>query len=383
MSDVEPAEHDISIVVSGVQVVGWEKYELVLDMLRFDDHLSMQIPFSREVWDLCKPDAPIKFFIDDVQFLDGFIDTSPLPEDEEVVTVTARDRLGRVVQESAPGIRFAGLKLNDLVVKLVHPWFEVVTNSNALNRTVLRGRGKKAKAAAESVKLFSQKKLDSIIEPGQTRGTVLQNVLKQVGCIAFSSGDGKTLFVGQPDYNQEPQFRFFMPKANSARIDEGTVRAMGVHRSTEQRYSEVIVVGSGTGTDENYGPRVTSLYGVAKNNPATADGTGLDFTAPKRLVVPRQIQNQAEAVELAKREMAQRDVTGNMVTVRVAGHGQKDRASSFVTLFAPDTLASVEDERTGTHGIYILTKCTMRGERKGGEETSLELLPKGSELTAA
>jgi prophage tail gpP-like protein len=379
-----PIDHDVCIVVAGKRISNWERYEMTIDMMRFDDHFSMAIPFSRELWDLLSlGDQPVKIFIDQSQFIDGFIDTCILPEDEEVIQITGRDRMARVVQESAPGIRFQGMKVNDLIAKLVNPWFTEISNSNAANRLVLRGRGKKAKAGNEPVKLFSQKKLSSLIEPGQTRGTVLQNILNQIGCIAFSQGDGKSLFVGKPNYNQEPQYRFFMPAANSARIGESTVQAMGIHLSTEQRYSEVIVVGSGTGTDENYGPRVASLYGVAKNNALTADGTGADFSAPKRLVVPRQVASKEEATELAKREMGRRDAGGDVITVRVASHGQRDGAGTFFTLFAPDTLASVEDERIGLREIYMLTKCTYRGDRKSGETTSIEMVPKGTELTAA
>lgn len=387
LTDLEPADaqdaHDVCIVVNGTRITKWETYELTLDMQRFDDHFTVTMPFDLDVWRLLRKDAPVKLFIDDSQYIDGYLDTKVLPEDEEVIQITARDRMGRVVQDAAPGIRFSGMLTNDLIKALVSPWFTDITNSNANNRRVLRGRGLKAKAGSEPLHLYAQKKLGNIIEPGQTRGAALQLLLRQLGLIAFSQGDGKSLFVGKPNYDQEPQFRFFMPKAGSARIDEATVRAMGVHESTADRYSEVICVGSGTGTDENYGPRTASRYGVAKDNPATPDGTGLDFTAPKRLVVTRQVASAAEAKELATREKAQRDAAGDRITVRAAGHGQKSRSSSFVTMFVPDTLAIVEDERTETKGIYILTKCVLRGNRKGGEETSIELLRKGSELVSA
>lgn len=381
MSFIGTPSHNISVIVDGVQIHDWETYEITSDMLTPADSFSLRIPFGRRVWDLCRGDRPIRVLIDDVVVLSGFIDERLVPEDDEAVEIIGRDRVGRMVDESAPGINFSGLTMKALIEKLAAPWFTKVTFSNVRNRTIRRGRGRKAKAGTEPLILFAQKKIGTHIEPGQTRWQVIETLCSQAGALAWSSGDGTELIIGEPNYNQEPQFRFFMPAANSKRIDQSTVLGMGVRERTADSYSRVIVVGSGTGTAANYGASVTSRYGEARDNPATPEGDGDRFSAPKRLIAMRSVNSVAEADELAEREMDRRDAHARGLTARCAAHGQVV-AGAFTTIFAPDTIASVEDERTGTKGAYLITSCTYRSGRRG-EETTMTLVPSGTKLTAS
>jgi prophage tail gpP-like protein len=376
---VTTPHHTISIVVDGQQVRGVQSYEINVSMLTPCDHFTLRIPFSRPVWDLCKPDKAVKVLIDEVVIINGRIDDRTRPEDGYVVQLTGRDSYARVYDESAPSINFEGLDIYALITQMAKPWFSKVTFSNARNRIVVRGRGRKAKAAAEPAKLQTSKKIGTHIEPGQTRATVIASLCEQGGLLAWSSADGTELVVGRPNYDQEVQFRLFHPDRNSKRAHEATVRAMGIHDSVGERYSRVIVVGSGTGTAANYGAAVASRYGESKDNPGTPEGDGLDFDAPKRLIVQRTVNSAAEAQELADLERARRDAHGEKITARAAGHGQI-YAGAFVTIFAPDLMASVEDEATGREGSYLITSCAYRSDRPGGEETSLELVPRGAVL---
>lgn len=380
-SVITEPQHVISCVIAGRQIVGWETYEIVTSMLTPADHFQMRIPFDIDAWNLCFPDQPIKIFIDDVCVMNGFLDRRTLPEDDEVVEIWGRDRAGRMVDESSPGFSFAGLELFDVIAKVAAPWFETITFSNARNRAVLRGRGKKARAGGEPLKLRTQKRIGTRIEPGQTRWKVIEDLCAQAGYLAYSAGDGTELIVGEPNYDQEPQFRFFQPAADSTRASESSVLAMGIHDETADRYSQIIVVGSGQGTDANYGSSVASRFASAKNNPASTAGDGLDFSAPKRLIVQRSVESIAEAQEVADREMAQRDAKGEQITVRAANHGQVI-AGPYTTIFTTDTVAAVEDERIDRKGSYLITSCTYRSNRQVGEETSLDLVPKNARLVS-
>lgn len=380
MSQIDTPQHNISVIVDGVQIRDWETYQIMTDMLTPADRFALRMPFKVEVWNLCRGDRPIKVLIDDVEVMNGFIDERLVPEDDEAVEIIGRDRVGRLVDESAPSINYSGLTMFSLIEKLAKPFFPKVSFSNARNRLVVRGRGRKAKAGSEPLKLFAQKKIGTRIEPGQTRWQVIETLCSQAGVLAWSSGDGTELIIGAPNYNQEPQFRFFMPQAGSKRIDQSTVLGMGVRERTADSYSRVIVVGSGTGTNANYGASVTSRYGEAKDA-NTPEGDGDRFSEPKRLVAMRSVHSVAEANELAKREMARRNAHANGITVRCAAHGQVV-AGAFTTIFAPDTIASVEDERTGTKGTYLITSCTYRSGRRG-EETTMELVPTGTLLSAS
>lgn len=375
---VEALRGAAELVVSGATVRGWSSYDIKTSITQAPGTFSMQLPFDREAWDLCVPDALVQVAIAGVPVVNGWIDDSDGPEDNEVLDVHGRCRLGRLIDESAPGLTFAGLDLLELAKQLGSPFFAEATISNARNRNLVRGRGRKARAASEPIKVNT--KLAAQIAPNQTRYAALQQLLEQAGYLVWSSGDGRELILGKPNYSQEVQYYFFRAAPGSARAAENTVLGMGIRRSTAERYSRVIVVGSGKGTDTNYGATVASRYGQALNNPARADGAGKDFSVPKRLVVQRQVHSVKEARELAEREMARRDAAGQPVTVRCQGHGQVF-AGVVETVFAPDTLALVEDERTGLKGIYALTSCNFRSSREGAEETVIELVPKGAELT--
>lgn len=378
---VDFPHHEISLVIDGQQVKGWESYEIVTSLLEPANHFTVRMPFSRDAWDLCKTDREVRVLVDDVVIMRGWIDERTVPEDDEVLEVTGRSRVSRLVQESAPGISFAGADVFTLIKQVAAPWFTNVIVSNATNRNILRGRGKKAKAFDRGVVLHTKKPVGSHIQPGSTRWQVIETLLSQAGYICFETGDGSALFVGEPNYDQEIQYSFFQPAANSKRTAESTVIGLGVRESTADRYSRIIVVGSGQGTDANYGAAVASRYAEAKDNPDDPDGVGLSFTEPKRLIRPLAVQSNAEAQELADREMARRDIHKQSITVRAPGHGQV-LGGIYPTLFTYDTIAAVEDERTGIAGLFYVTGCTYRSQRKGGEETLLMLAPKGARLVS-
>jgi prophage tail gpP-like protein len=363
--------HDISVVCDGRVVRGWSSYDISASLLEPTDRFSMEVPFSREAWKLLRQDRPISVRIDDVIVMNGFIDDREIPEGtgEDVIQIAGRDRAGRLVQESAPGVDFRGSDAATLIGKLASPWFSRVTLSNARNRRVLRGRGRKVQTGREPVFVTTGK--GTRIEPGQTRWQAIEDLCRQMGCLAWSSGDGDELVVGRPNYDQAPQFRFFQPAAGSSRSAESTVLSMGRRESTGDRYSEVIVVGSGGGTDANYGAPVSSRFGRAIDD--------RDFSAPKRLVIERAVTSREVAQAEAAREMARRAAGRLRVSVRAPAHGQVV-AGQYPTIFACDLMATVEDERTGDVGAFLIVGVTYRSSRGGGEETLLDLVPKGTEL---
>lgn len=386
--------HTISVVVAGHEITGWATYSFE-EALELSQTFMMTIPFRREVWDIVRADSPIQILIDGVVKLSGYIDERIKPEGESSITISGRDRSGRIVQDCAPGVSFAGLGIIDITKKLIEPWGFTATFTNDRNRSIALGHGRKAKGrrkrtgnrftgkarqlrgSSEALRLNSH--VGTQIEPGQTRGQVITTLATQAGYLVWPSCDGKEIIVGEPDYDQDVQFVFFHPAEGSSRIGESTCLGMGVKSSTGDRYSHVIVVGAGAGTDVNYGSATSSRRGDARNNPDDPDGVGLDFSAPKRLILSRPVQSIAEAQELAEREMARRDALGHVLTVRAPGHGQIYDGET-PTLFAPDTLALCEDEETGTAGIYLVTHCAFQSSRSG-EETLLTLVKSGSELT--
>jgi prophage tail gpP-like protein len=389
-------DHKVSLIVRGREVDNFTTYRITSSLTKPGNPFDISIPFDRDAWDLCTPDSTIQITIDGAPILNGRIDDRDLsPDGPDVINIVGRDKAGWLAQDCAPGINFSGLGIKDIFAKLVEPLGVRVTFTNDRNRRVMLGRGPKVKGhrkrtgagfkgpigvlRTEDSALRLNTRVGTQIEPGQTRWQVMQTLAAQAGYIVFLSGDGTELIVGAPDYDQETQFVLFMPREGSTRGEDATCLGLGIRDSVGDRYSRVIVIGSGTGTDANYGASTASRFGQALNDPSHPEGVGLDFAFAKTLILSRAVASQAEANELAAREMARRDAMGHVITARCAGHGQI-YAGSTPTLFAPDTLALVEDERTGTAGIYLITECVYQSGRTG-EETLLTLVKSGSDLT--
>lgn len=369
----------VSILIDGVQLVGWTSYTITpSSLLEPVGAFELVMPFNKQAWDLVETEARCQIALGGVIVLTGIIEEA---DGDEQIMVRGRSLVGRLVQESAPSLRFEGLSLSQLVAKLAAPWFSSVTLSNERNRRLIRGKGRKVAAATEPLRIDPAKG-GAVAEPGQMRWTVIQELLRQAGCLAWSSGDGRELVVGKPNHDQAPQWRFFNPRAGSARGAESTVLGMKVRRSTADRYSRVIVTGSGRGTDANYGPAVAARYGEALDGP-DAEGVGGDFTAPKRLVIHEPVRSIDEARQIARQELARRAAHATVVECSAPGHGQVVLPGLPPTIFCADTIASVEDERTGTRGPFLVAGCTFKSDRNGGEVTDLQLLRRGVELAAS
>lgn len=379
---ISPLKNRISLVVGGVQLRNWTSYRIETSLTNGVGTFELRMPFDGEAWELTQPPVLVQVLVDDTAVITGFVEDSDSPDDDaNVLVVTGRDKCAWLQLDCPPGIDFGGLGMKELITKLAQPFLSKVSFDNSRNRTLVRGRGgKKARAGSEPLSINSPKKVGTRIEPGQTRLNVIAQLCQQAGLLFWSSGDGKELLVGKPNYDQEPQYRLFSPAPGSRRLSEATVLGRAIHRSAADRYSRVICVGSGAGTDSNYGPGNSSRYGQALDNPEEPDGTGHDFPIPKTLIVQRKVSSAAEATQFAEDEMARRDAKGLLVTARAGSHGQLI-AGVKRTLFAPDTIAIFEDERTGIIGPYLLVSTTFTSGRQGGEETTMQLVPKGTKLT--
>lgn len=373
----KPLDNTASIVVDGIEVRNFESYKVRTSMVTIPHTFELKIPFSIEAWEVLQEDQPCEIRIAGVTVLTGFIDSSNCSEDGDWIEVAGRDKTSRLL-ESAPTVSFDGLGIKELVGHLAYPWFPETTLSNARNRNIVRGKGRKARAGSEPIKINTR--VGTHLEPGQFRLHAIDRLCEQAGYVVFPSGDGRELVIGKPNYEQEIQYRFYRPAKNSERAGDSTVLGMRVVRSVADRFSRVLVVGSGKGTTVNFGASVASRFGEAKNDPSTLDGDGLDFSAPKRLVLVRAIKSKADADDIADAEMARRDASGYPIEVRCPGHGQVV-AGQYETVFAIDTLGSVHDEITRTVGIYIVVECEYSSDRPGGEETFMTLLRRGTELS--
>ena len=365
-------QHEVSISVGGKKIGGWTEYAIESNMLAPADGFSLARPVNRDAWDLCALDSAVTVLIDGTPVMTGLIDSRQASASAGTMTIAGRDKAGRLVQESAPGIDYSGLKLRELVKRLASPWFTTVTLSDARNRTIRRGRGYKAPSPTEPLVLDAVS--GGRVEPGQMRWSVIEDLVTQAGYLAWSSSDGKELVIGPPNYRQEIQWHFV-----HALDQQGTVLDMVVDQTIADCYSRIIVVGSGRGTDADYGTGPANRVGEVLDANG-ADGIGGDFQRPKRLVLAQDSLRSADAAQrIARRDANRRNQGRRKITIEANGHGQIARGSSM-TIFAPNTIARCVYDSIGLDAAYLVTSCKFIGKRTD-ERTTLELVPRGTEMT--
>jgi len=384
--------HKVSVRAQGQVIENWTSYELDFDMLQPVDTFSLQLgPLDAagedfgNVWDLCAPDSEVEILVDGVRVMKGLIDEreGACDDQQDVLSIVGRDYTGRMVDESMDLVSFAGLGIEELAKRCAGPWFSAVSLSNAVNRGLITGkaRGAKGGKAYKEPDIPRDERRYRKVEPGETRWAVLEYFLRELGLLAWSAADGETLIVGLPNYEQEPTFSLYHPRAGSPRAAEGNVLRLRRKDSVGDRYSRIVAVGANPGDAVNFGARTTKRRGSASNG-AGDHGIGKDFQRRKVLLIADDaIKNDTQAQVRADREMAERDAAGLELVASVDGHGQLVSGARRSTLWACDTMVQVESEKLRVKGRYLVTRVSMRGDSEN-ETTELTLVPKGTKLKA-
>ncbi len=354
------------------------EFDVSSDMLELADPFSLSVPLTPDLWEAAALDSSIRIFIDDSQVLDGFVDERVRSIDKSggsILNISGRDKGGRLVDESAPLKSFYNRRFADVAKDLVAPWFPKVTFSNATNRALIRGRGRRLASVAQepAVQVGSRKRVARKVEPGESRAEVLRHFLERFHLLGWSSANGREFVVGLPNYKQAPQFFFFVPRAGSKRFHEGNVLEASYRQSCSERYSEIRVVGSSRGDEASYGRNVTSR---------TATVSSEELLHDKHLiVVDDDIRTAGEALARAKREMKLREGAGEQLELTVPGFGQALGGDDTTppALYACDTMSRWEDEELGLKGDWLITAVRYR-RSKNGETSQLSLVPRGTEL---
>lgn len=373
------------VLVNGRLLERWQDYSVENDMLTPADAFTLKLaPATRGVYDLVPPDSEVEVRIDGTRVLSGFIDvrSTQIERSGTTLSITGRDRAGRMVDESAPLQVFPVLDIETLASQLALPTFPAgAVLSNAENRDLVRGR-RSGKAEPGVEPIFAKRsKAPKKVEPGQTRWDILQAFLEPANLLAWSQADGSAIVVGLPNYSQGTQFRFFLAGEDSLRVGESNVLSATVTESVAERFSRIQIVGASRGNSANYGSRVTKHAAEVRNNPATLDGTGIDFRTSKLMIfTDDDVKNIDDANDRVIREFRLREAERLVLELKVQGHTQSRNRGDVPALYGFDMMADVEIEDLNIAGRFIITKATFEAAR-GGETTNLTLVPEGTILT--
>jgi prophage tail gpP-like protein len=375
------SEHDyvVSVVVNGAEIGGWISGNIESSILTPADSFVLRRPFDLQAWNLLRRDSRVTVRIDGTTILDGFIDKRIRHAKAGTMEISGRDRAGRLVDESAPEVDYSGLTILAAARKLAAPWFKEVVISNAANRLLRRGKGRRVAAGNEPVVTITLRMpRRGKVHPGQSRWQIIHEIAERAGLIAFSSSDGKSLFIGKPNMSQAPQYIFAHAKAGSS--TRTTVKDLTVTEDDGDRYSLIMVCGTGGQGDTNYGDGVVDARGIVFDNPFNKiDGSGRDFIRPKRMAMPEKMfDNYGDAQRVAEREQLRRDYKRHVVSVECAGFGQF--LDGLPTLFSPDTIARVIDEELELDDTYLVVSCSYSFSREEGDHTTMHMVPTGTEL---
>jgi prophage tail gpP-like protein len=383
------ASHNLQVVINGAQLGGWEGYHVDSSLVTLADAFVLRRPFDAQMWNLLRRDSDVSITIDGTTILRGFIDKRRKDSKAGQMTISGRDRSGRVVDESAPRIDYTGMTVLAAVKELVSPWFDRVTLSDERNRLLRRSKGKRIAGGAEPViDIQIRVPRRGVVHPGMSRGQVIKEIAARASCIAYSSADGREFFIGRPNQQQPAQYEFVNAAPNLRRPGAEYVIDLVIEEDDGDRYSLIMCAGTGGQSDTNYGKNITNNTGVVFDNPldkrdlTTRDGTGRDFIHPKRLFMPeRDFESYGDAQRVARNEQVRRDMKRHIVTITAPLHGQFLDAGP-ATLFAPGCVAHVidEDQDPRLDDNYLILSCAFTSERDQGETTTMHMVPTGTEI---
>jgi len=358
------------VIVNGESIVNWQSYDIRLSLGLVADEFSLSLgPPTRRLWDLCRLDAEVQIMLGNSPLIRGYIDDRGrvARRGEQTISIVGRSKMGRLIDESCPLMRLDGLDLETFCRKVCDPWFTTITLDGTRNRDLIRGR-RSAKARARAP-IFARRNETSLkVEPGETRQAVLQRFLRRAKLTAWESADGRELIVGQPNVQQDPQYRFTLPASPTSEFaNRANVIGVDYRESVGERFSQIIVVGAGSGDGANYGRSVTRYR-------ATADDDG--FLRSKVLIVPHSdLRNQADAQERAEAERDERRSSRLQVSIETMGHSQRLVENAEAALFAPETIAEYYDEALDINERLIVAAVQLSGGRGTNGLTTLTLAP--------
>lgn len=320
--------------------------------------------------------APKDLFKADASFVDvcraatapwGIKVTADLSADRKIYTGAKESYSNeRVKQERAVALGIPSAKLSTSILNAI--------DAGTLDPTSLGGVSPTAVALNASrispIQIYAMRIKDGMPQAGETVWEFLDRHAKRLG-IMMRMGPNGTLTLGGLDYGQLPLYRLVRRVQQSTAgssfaslaLSSNNILSGGERYDASTMYKEVVVYGKSKKGD--------GVRGRVKGTATDTSDDALKYV--KTLEIhDDSITSSEECEKRAYRELAKSRQGARVLHYTVKGHGQSG------TIWATNTVASVEDDVTGINGSYYVVGRTFTRAKSGETRTQLKLVPLGS-----
>lgn len=351
----------LRLLVGGSSFDTWLSAELDADIFTEADAWSVRASApSADLVDFFREGQRMEMYLGDDRQLAGVIDEVKLSgnRQRETLALSGRDLGAFLLDCEAQSIRASKLTLFALIKKLLDPSWGVrnVLSSFERDRKLVLGKkdrhSKAGVSRSRGAPVFGDPpRATSAIDPGQRVAQILNDRTRQLACAWWITAGGD-LFIGKPNYDQEPSFRFVCQPGSANVLDWEVVRSMS------DRYSEITVVGQGSSAG-GWLAQPTSVKGAKFK--VTVKDPDLAARGIKRtlIVADNDVQSRADAQRRAESEMGHRRLQGLTIRLTVPEFKQADR------IYAIDTIAQVKIPSAKIDGLFYVTQRRFMEERSG------------------
>lgn len=328
-------DHNVQLLVDGLAYSGWTSVDIERGVDQMAGTFALQLAgrerTGAEDWQI-REGAECKIMLAGTALITGYIDSISnfIAPDERGVDVRGRDRTADLVDCSAvhtPG-SWTGRKLEQIAAELVQPF----------------GIAIEAGDTGAPFRKFA-------LQQGETVFSAIERMCRYRGLVAWSTGDG-VLRIGSPDLG-----------TNIGALVEGqnVIAATGI-REVADRYSDYIVKGQASGSDERSGPAVAQVRGETRD-PAITRYRPL-------LIVGEEQADRASLQRRAAWEAAVR--SGRAAPAQITIAGWLNQAGEP---FQHGMRADCDVPSAGISGQLLIERLRFTRDSEGGTTATFDLVP--------
>ena len=399
---------------------GWTSYEFRTNWTDACSswHASIADGNYQALLPLLQNGTPVVFKINGRVQATGYVDRVSVSTSRTggtLLTVSGRDKLGPMVDSCMDGKFSFDEKhtIQQVVDAIRGPFgFDEVKVDDTVNREHITGETSEIIGTDENgsvkTRVFDQV-INKKFRPhlGEGRYAFLERLGKRFGFHIWCSGDGKTLFCGQPDFAQKTVGTITHGDINSDTPDgkPNNVISSDVHYDWTQQPAVLIATNYGSADHHRYAAQrvmMTNEFVVDATEPEVLqvfkdnykDGT---FVVPKRTYVHRrpevlpttkfvtlvtvhddESRTKNQLIHYARSEMCRFQSRFLTATYVLKGHSVSSAEGRPVlptdAIWAAGTMVRVNDVVSGLEEDMWIKERTFRKDRNGGTTTTLELI---------